>query len=81
MVSISGLTFRAVEAAAAELRRRGLEIEKYRIDSLASQKEIIVLFRDPLRKRSQLGSGPNLVELEVEIDAESLHVTNAHFSK
>ena len=81
MVSISGLTFRALEAAARELSRRGLEIEKYQIDVVTSTKKIMVLFRDPLRKRGQLGSGPNLVGLDVEIDAETLQVTSAHFSK
>jgi hypothetical protein len=81
MVSFSGLTFRAVEAAARELDRHSLQIEKYKIVVETSPTTITVCFLDPDRAPTQLGSGPNLTEFEVEVDGGTLAVTRSNFVK
>jgi hypothetical protein len=81
MVSFSGRTFRAVEAAARELDHHGLQIEKYEIVVEASPTTIIVCFVDPDRPPTQRGSGPHLVGFEVEVDGGTLEVIGSHFVK
>jgi hypothetical protein len=81
MVSISGQTFRAIEIAVRELNRHGLHVDKYEITVESLQNTIIVSFNDPDHPRTQLGSGPNMVGFSVELDADTLEVTDSSFIK
>jgi hypothetical protein len=92
LVSLSGKTFRAVEIAVSELRKRGLSVEKYLIviheydPGIAFQvtgirvKTIAVTFQDPDRGPG-LGSGPNMIGFSVSLDADTLEVTGSSFVK
>jgi hypothetical protein len=81
MVSISGQPFRAIEIAVRELNRHGLQVDKYEIAVQSSQNIIIVSFNGPDRPRTQLGSGPNMVGFSVELNADTLEVTDSSFIK
>jgi hypothetical protein len=81
MVSMSGQTFRAIEISVREFNGHGLKVDKYRIFVESSPQKIVVSFDDPDRPRTQLGSGPNMVGFTVELDSDTLEVTDRSFVK
>jgi hypothetical protein len=79
-VELSGRTFRAIEVAVKELgRHMDVPIEGYNIAVTESNDRIFVHFLDP--ESHGTGSGPNLKGFTVEMRADSLKVTRAHFHK
>ena len=81
MLSISGRTFRAIEAATVELSRHGLNVEQFQINVETSPKTVVVIFKDPSAPRTQLGGGPNLPAYEVTVDEETMKIIDVGFSK
>jgi hypothetical protein len=74
---IPGRTYRAIERAVTELRRHGLTADPYEIVLERSPHGMFVLFRDPDRSRTQLGSSPNVPEFWVELDGTTEVVSSA----
>ena len=79
-ISLTGQQFKALEVAAAEFRKKGLDILKYRVSLYRTGTSYVVLFEDPEIVESQRGSSPRMPSFEVEVDS-NYQVLRANFSR
>ena len=79
---ISGLSFRAIQIAEEELKRRGLNVLQYRIRVWRRESSLYVIFEDPIADgpsvRGSLGKAPGFW---VELDPGDLHIVKSAFTK
>jgi hypothetical protein len=79
METVSGKTFVAMQAAATEATRNGLDVSKYKILAREAGSSYVVTFDDPERPPTQLGSTARMPTFEVEVSRENLHIVRSHF--
>ena len=79
-ISLTGPQFKAVEVATEEFKKKKLDILKYKISLYRTGPTYIVLFEDPDISEDQLGSSPNMLSFEVEVDSD-YQVVRSNFSR
>jgi hypothetical protein len=77
--SISGKTFLAIQVAAAEATRNGVDVSKYKIFAEKAEYSYIITFDDPERPPGQVGSTTRMLSFEVEVSIKDLHIIRSHF--
>lgn len=77
---ISGNDLKLIILAITEFEKKGLQLSKYQIKLFQdNETTTTVIFEAPKRPIEQLGSSPNLKELEVEINTKTMTVTKVSF--
>ena len=69
----------AIKRATAELQRRGLTADNYKISILGEGKILTVLFEAPDTPESMLGSGGSLPAFSVEFEASTMRMLKSYF--
>jgi len=77
--TISGETFLAIQAAAVEATRNGVDVSKYKIFAKKAEYSYIITFDDPERPLGQLGSTTKMLSFEVEVSTRDFHIIRSHF--
>ena len=77
--TISGQTFLAIQAAAVEAARNGVDVSKYKILAEKEAYSYIIIFDDPERPPGQVGSTAKMLSFEVEVGARDFHIIRSHF--
>ena len=79
-ISLTGPQMRILEVAAAEFRKKGLDVLKYKVSLYRAGTSYVVLFEDPDISETQLGSSPRMPSFEVEVDLD-YKVLGANFAR
>jgi hypothetical protein len=69
----------AIKRATAELERRGLTADHYKISILGEDKILTVLFETPDTPESMLGSGGSVPGFAVEFEASTMRMLKSYF--
>jgi hypothetical protein len=69
----------AIKRATAELQRRGLAADNYKISILGEDKILTVLFEALDAPESMLGSGGSLPGFAVEFEASTMRMLKSYF--
>jgi hypothetical protein len=79
--SISGRSFRAIQAAIPELERNKLGVEGYRIRVHESGASVFVLFGDPNAPKGLRGSWGDRPAFSVELARDDLRIIRSQFER
>jgi hypothetical protein len=77
--TISGRNFVVIQSAAAEAARRGLDVSTYKITILDRGSSCTVMFQDPERPATQMGSTERMLGFDVEVSRKDLRIVRSHF--
>jgi len=82
-ITISGTNFNIIQKALPELEEHDLDIKEYTIIIRKTKDVIVVMFSDPFRETNPtiLGGSPDIQELEVHLDKETLDVKKSFFPR
>ncbi|MDP1932164.1 MAG: hypothetical protein Q8L60_11980 [Gammaproteobacteria bacterium] len=69
-ISMTGEQYKLVSAAVAEFQNKGLRIDGYAITLFKSGENFVVLFNDPERSATQLGSTNRMISFSVNLNRE-----------
>lgn len=73
-----GTTFLAIQAAATEATRNGVDVSKYKIIAEKAEYSYIITFDDPQRPPGEVGSTARMFSFEVEVSTKDLHIIRSH---
>lgn len=77
--SILGVDLKAIQAAIPAFEEHGMKIDGYRVIVIEEKESLIVLFDDPERSPTQMGSTKRMVSFEVRLRKADLSIIESHF--